>query len=43
MYKTIYNKFDKKLISSLPVAQFEGRIIVILTAGEAERAFNFLL
>lgn len=43
MYKTIYNKFDKKLISGLPVAQFEGRIIVILTAGEAERAVNFLL
>jgi ribonuclease D len=43
MYKTIYNKFDKKLITDLPVAQFEGRIIVILTAGEAERAVNFLL
>ena len=43
MQKTIYNKFDKKLIADLPVAQFEGRIIVILTAGEAERAVNFLL
>ena len=43
MYKTIYNKFDKKLIADLPIAQFEGRIIVILTAGEAERAVNFLL
>ena len=43
MYKTIYNKFDKSQITNLPIAQFEGRIIVILTAGEAERAVNFLL
>ena len=43
MLKTIYNKFDKKLIADLPLAQFEGRIIVILTKGEAERAVNFLL
>lgn len=41
--KTIYNKFDKKLIADLPIAQFEGRIVVILTAGETERAVNFLL
>lgn len=43
MYKTIYNKFDKKHIADLPLAQFDGRIIVILTAGEAERAVNYLL
>lgn len=43
MSKTIYNKYDKKLIASLPVATFEGRIIVILTAGEAEKAVNYLL
>ena len=43
MSKTIYNKYDKTLISSLPVAEFEGRIIVILTAGEAERAVDYLL
>ena len=43
MHKTIYNKYDKKLIADLPIAQFEGRIIVILTAGDAERAVNFLL
>lgn len=42
-HKTIYNKFDKSLISSLPVAQFEGRIIVILTPGETEKAVNFLM
>lgn len=43
MLKTIYNKYDKSLISSLPVAQFQGRIIVILTKGEAERAVRYLL
>ncbi len=43
MKKTLYNKFDKKLISSLPTVSFEGRIIVILTAGETEKAVNYLL
>lgn len=43
MLKTIYNKYDKSLISSLPVAQFQGKIIVILTKGEAERAVRYLL
>lgn len=43
MKKTIYNKIDKKLIADLPLAQFEGRIVVILTAGETERAVNYLL
>lgn len=41
--KTIYNKFDKALIANLPRVLFEGRIIVILNAGEAERAVNYLL
>lgn len=41
--KTIFNKFDKKLIGTLPVACFEGRIIVVLTEAEAERAVDFLL
>lgn len=41
--KTIYKKFDKSLISSLPVAQFEGRIVVILTAGETEKAVRYLM
>ena len=41
--KTIYNKYDKGLIAELPVAAFEGRIIVILTAGETERAVRYLL
>jgi ribonuclease D len=43
MLKTIYNKYDKSLISSLPVAQFPGRIIVILTPGETEKAVRYLL
>jgi ribonuclease D len=43
MSRILYNKFDKALISTLPVAQFNGRIVVILTAGEAERAVDFLL
>lgn len=43
MPKTIYNKFDKTLISSLPVAQFQGKIIVVLTPGETEKAVRYLL
>ena len=43
MTKIIYNKYDKKLIADLPVVAFEGRIIVILTAGETERAVRYLL
>lgn len=43
MLKTIYNKFDKSLIPSLPVALFEGKIFVILTAGETERAVRYLM
>ena len=39
----IYKTFDKKLIAELPVAAFTGRIIVILTAGETERAVRYLL
>lgn len=43
MTKIIYNKFDKHIITSLPVAEFGGRIIVILTPGEAEKAVRYLL
>jgi ribonuclease D len=43
MTKIIYNKYDKHLISDLEVAQFEGRIIVILTSGETEKAVRYLL
>ena len=43
MMKTIYNKYDKALISQLPVTAFKGRIIVILTPGETEKAVRYLL
>lgn len=43
MPKTIYQQYDKKLIAQLPVSAFPGRIIVILTPGETERAVRFLL
>ncbi len=43
MKKIIYNKYDKKLIAALPRAGFEGRIIVILSAGETEKAVDYLL
>ena len=43
MKKIIYQKFDKRQISSLPQVSFPGRIIVILTSGETEKAVNYLL
>lgn len=43
MKKTIYSQFDKKAITALPVVTFPGRIITIITAGEAEKAVNYLL
>lgn len=43
MNKTIYNKFDKSKLSNLPRVAFPGRIVVILTAGEAERAVDYLM
>lgn len=41
--KQLYHKLDKALIADMPVAQFEGKIIVVLTAREAEKAVDFLL
>ncbi len=43
MEKVIYNKFDKKDIATLPRAVFGGRIFVITTAAEAEKAVEYLL
>ena len=43
MKKTIYSKYEKKLIPSLPKVCFKGRIEVVLSASEATRAVNFLL
>lgn len=43
MNKTIYSKFNKKDITALSAVSFPGRIITIMTEGEAERAVNYLL
>ncbi len=43
MKKTIYNKYDKRLIGQLPPVVFEGRIVVVLSADEADRAVDYLL
>ncbi len=43
MNNTIYSKFNKKDIKGLPTVSFPGRIITIMTEGEAERAVNYLL
>lgn len=43
MKKVIYSKIDKQYIQALPRAVFDGRIIVINTAGEAEKAVGYLL
>ncbi len=43
MSKTIYSRFDKKAITDLPVVTFPGKVITIITAGEAEKAVDCLL
>ena len=43
MKKTIYNKFDKATINTLPLVVFPGRITVVLNEYEAERAVDYLL
>lgn len=43
MRKTIYSKYDKSLIAALPRVVFDGRIVVVLSASEAERAVDYLL
>ncbi len=43
MRKIIYNKFDKHDITDLPKVLFSGRIIVINTAAEAEKAVDYLM
>ncbi len=43
MKKTIYNKFDKTKIASLPRVLFGGRIVVVYTEREAEKAVNYLM
>lgn len=41
--KTLCNKFDKKDIAALPRVLFEGRILVIQTEQEAQKAVSYLL
>ena len=43
MKKTIYNRYDKSRIGTLPRALFEGRIVVVLTEQEAVKAVRYLL
>lgn len=43
MRKIIYNKFDKHEITALPKVLFDGRIIVINTAAEVDKAVDYLM
>ena len=43
MKKTIYSKYDKTRIGTLPRVLFEGRIVVVLTERDAEKAVRYLL
>lgn len=43
MLKIIYNKFNKADIASLPIETFPGRIVVIMSEGETEKAVRYLL
>lgn len=41
--KTLWSKYDKKLIVGLPRATFGGRVIVVDTESEASKAIAYLL
>ncbi|MBR1689037.1 MAG: 3'-5' exonuclease domain-containing protein 2 [Prevotella sp.] len=43
MKKVIYSRYDKQKIASLPRVLFEGRVVVVLSEGEARRAVDCLL
>ena len=43
MKKLLYSKYDKSKISTLPCVVFEGRIIVVLSPAETEKAVDYLL
>ena len=43
MSKIIYNKYDKARIGDLPIVAFQGRIEVVLTERDAEKAVRYLL
>ena len=42
MKKTIFSKYDKSKINDLPKVLFEGRIVVVLTESEAQKAVDYL-
>ena len=41
--RTIYNKYDKNKINTLPQELFSGKIVVIQSESEAEKAVDYLL
>lgn len=43
MKKVIYNKIDKRSISNLPKVLFPGRIVVVTTENDADKAVDLLL
>lgn len=43
MKKIIYDSIDKPFVNTLPQVLFDGRVIVITTAAEAEKAVSYLL
>jgi ribonuclease D len=43
MKKILYSRYDKSKIAALPRVLFEGRIIVVITEKEAEKAVDYLL
>ena len=43
MITKLYNKFDKKSIPDLPRVTFQGKIVVVLSEAEANKAVDYLL
>ncbi len=43
MMKILQNKFDKAKINELPVTSFPGRVIVVISEEEADKAVDYLL
>lgn len=43
MTKIIYDKYDKRRLTDLPVAEFTGKIVLVQSEKEANKAVDFLL
>jgi len=41
--KTLYQKYPKELLNTLPVVQYEGRIVTVLSQDQARKAVDYLL